>query len=108
MQRILFWLGIILLVNWWVRRQSRAAAGRVHARREQAGMHQASHPGAARSGMPPGANGSGAAAPARQLAEPMARCDTCGVHIPQSESLTVGGGHFCCAEHVRESVHRGS
>jgi len=107
MQRILFWLGIILLINWWVRRQSRAAAGRVNARREQGGAQQGVNQGAARSNMPPGASGR-AAAPARQLAEPMARCDTCGVYIPQSESLTVGGGHFCCAEHARASAPAGS
>jgi len=102
MQRILFWLGIILLINWWVRRQSRAAASRVNARREQttAGAGQTG------SGVPPGSRGAQAAT--RQLAEPMARCGVCGVYIPQSEALQVGDAHFCCAEHARESAKHAS
>jgi len=93
MQRILFWLGLILLINWWVRRQARNAAGRAGARRESAGP--------AHGGMPPGARQDQAS---RTLAEPMARCGACGVYIPLSESLQVGDGHFCCAEHARESA----
>ena len=99
MQRILFWLGIILLINWWVRRQSRAAASRVNARREQA---QAGAGAGQTGGVPP--NSRRAQAATRQLAEPMARCGVCGVYITQSEALQVGDTHFCCAEHARASA----
>jgi uncharacterized protein len=29
----------------------------------------------------------------------MVRCAQCGVHLPKSESILVGGNFFCCAEH---------
>jgi uncharacterized protein len=90
MQRILFWLGLILLINWWLRRQSRAAAARGNARREQAGSA---------GGMSPGPRQT-----TRSLAEPMMRCGRCGVYIPRSESLQVGEERFCCAEHAHESA----
>lgn len=33
------------------------------------------------------------------VAEDMVRCAQCGVHLPKSESITVGSRHFCSAEH---------
>lgn len=29
----------------------------------------------------------------------MARCNYCGVFLPESEALSKGGGSFCCREH---------
>jgi uncharacterized protein len=36
--------------------------------------------------------------------EDMVRCAQCGVHLPQSESLTSGTAFYCCADHRR--VHQ--
>lgn len=87
MQRILFWLGLILLANWWWRKQSRAALERMQQRR-------------ARPGDTSGMGGSHARAP-MLAAEPMARCAVCEVHLPQSEAILAGGRYFCCQEHAR-------
>ncbi|WP_206999343.1 PP0621 family protein [Trinickia mobilis] len=48
----------------------------------------------------------GAQAQSRQLAEPMVRCATCGVHTPQSESVVVAGQRFCCTEHAERYAAR--
>lgn len=49
------------------------------------------------------ASGTGAApGPGRRPPAPqdMVPCATCGLHLPQGESLTDGRGrHFCCAQH---------
>ena len=59
----------------------------------------------------PGANrgnsgGAQAQSQSRQLAEPMVRCATCGVHTPQSESILAAGQRFCCAEHAERYAAR--
>lgn len=33
----------------------------------------------------------------------MVQCDYCGVHVPQEESLTIDGKHYCCESHSRHS-----
>jgi len=33
------------------------------------------------------------------VAEDMVRCSQCGVHLPKSESITIGGRYFCSVEH---------
>lgn len=38
---------------------------------------------------------------AARAAENMVRCAYCGVHHPESESITGNGHNFCCAEHSR-------
>lgn len=30
---------------------------------------------------------------------PMARCNYCGIFLPENEALSEGGGSFCCREH---------
>ncbi len=91
MQRILFWLGVILLANWWWRKQSRAALERMQQRRTQTG---------ATSGMS-GTPGGGSSRTRALTAEPMARCAVCEVHLPQSEAIMAGGRYFCGPEHAR-------
>ena len=60
-----------------------------------------------RSGANPGnTGGAQAQTQSRQLAEPMVRCATCGVHTPQSESILVAGQRFCCAEHAERYAAR--
>lgn len=34
--------------------------------------------------------------------EEMVRCIQCGVHLPKSEAILVGGEYFCCEAHRRE------
>ncbi|MGF6969192.1 uncharacterized protein OKW43_006220 [Paraburkholderia sp. WC7.3g] len=62
-----------------------------------------------------GANGAGAANGGAhasngqpQLAEPMIRCVECGVHAPQSDSVSVAGQAFCCAAHAQRHGARPS
>ncbi|APA86585.1 deaminase [Paraburkholderia sprentiae WSM5005] len=43
-----------------------------------------------------------------QLAEPMIRCVECGVHAPQSDSVSVAGQVFCCAAHAQRHGARPS
>jgi hypothetical protein len=46
----------------------------------------------------------------RAAAEPMVRCETCGLNLPQSEALTLpaAGGErwFCSEEHRRAAAPR--
>jgi uncharacterized protein len=39
-------------------------------------------------------------------AEEMVRCAQCGVHLPKSESLLVGGNFYCCDAHRREHTSK--
>lgn len=43
-----------------------------------------------------------------RLAEPMVRCQECGVHVPKSESVVAASQSFCCEEHARRYVARAS
>lgn len=36
----------------------------------------------------------------------MLRCDECGVHFPQEESVQVGKKVFCCEEHKKQALQR--
>ncbi|QCP51074.1 deaminase [Trinickia violacea] len=55
---------------------------------------------------PGNTGGAQAQSQSRQLAEPMVRCATCGVHTPQSESILAAGQRFCCAEHAERYAAR--
>ena len=69
-------LFIVALIGvWWIRRALRKP-------RDEA---PGSQPGAA-----------GPQAPERMLA-----CNHCGLHVPQSEGVTVGERFYCCEEHRR-------
>jgi uncharacterized protein len=97
MQRILFWLALILLINWWWRKNSRALAQRM---RDQFDAHAR---GQAGSGRPAGQRPH--APPPQAVAdqvEPMACCAQCSTYVPISEAISVGARHFCCAEHARQ------
>ncbi len=55
---------------------------------------------------PPGA-GPGPGAPRgsagqTQASTRMLSCQRCGVHVPESEGVRVGGDFFCCEEHARK------
>lgn len=39
---------------------------------------------------------------APETSEEMVRCVQCGVHLPKSEAILVGGECFCCEAHRRE------
>jgi uncharacterized protein len=43
---------------------------------------------------------------ASTASEEMVRCVHCGVHLPKSESLWVGGEYFCSDAHRRERAAR--
>lgn len=36
----------------------------------------------------------------------MLRCDECGVHFPQEESIMIGEKVFCCEEHKQRSLQK--
>ena len=44
-------------------------------------------------------SGSARDAPTPEGGEPMVRCAHCGVHVPHSESVTVGALHYCSDAH---------
>jgi len=41
----------------------------------------------------------GTVPPAARPAEQMVECAHCGLHLPQEESISSGGFHFCCEQH---------
>jgi len=73
MMRLLFWVLIGSLVYLAVRRLLRDSQPRVH---QSAGAVRA---------------------------EDMVRCAVCGLNLPKSEALPIGGRWACCAEHARQS-----
>ena len=89
MRQLILIVVFVLLARWLVKavRAAQAQAG--------AGAGAGARQGAARAATP-------------SLAEPMVRCAVCGVHAPKSESLTVGGYAFCCADHARRHAARSS
>jgi uncharacterized protein len=105
MQRILFWIGLILLINWWWRKNSRMLAERLRAHLyERAGQPGGTppRPQAARQFQAPNLDRSGAP----EAVEPMACCAQCATYIPVSEALREGPQYFCCAEHARQFASR--
>ncbi len=81
MGKLVFWLGIIVLVWGGARflsilqRKNEAARGQ----REQLGPQ----PGESR--------------------EPVVKCQTCGIYVPQSEAVRVGSLTYCSPEHSRQA-----
>jgi uncharacterized protein len=43
-------------------------------------------------------------APPPPKAQDMVSCAFCGVHLPKSESLFVGGKYYCCTAHSRNQA----
>ncbi|WJF89903.1 PP0621 family protein [Paraburkholderia bonniea] len=87
--RQIFLLIVLFFVGHWLSRKLKRAQGRQepHSRPNQA-SGTASSPGTPR------------------LAEPMIRCAECGVHAPKSDSVTVAGQAFCCADHAQRHAAR--
>jgi uncharacterized protein len=85
MGKILFWIGLIIVVVAGFRvvailqRRQRAAEA-ARERRDEASPSARDR--------------------ARSVAsEAMQRCAHCGVHAPASEMIVAGGRHYCCPEH---------
>jgi uncharacterized protein len=79
MSRLLFWIGLIVLLVMAVRSKLRAAAG------PRQGARRASGP---------------TPAAAQAAPERMACCAHCGLHFPASESVRAGGRDYCCPAHA--------
>lgn len=45
--------------------------------------------------------------PPEDRVEKMVACAQCGVHLPASDAVEVGGQHYCCVEH-RDAHARGA
>jgi hypothetical protein len=43
----------------------------------------------------------------RERVEDMVACRVCGLNVPRSEAVPVGGQWACCAEHAREAGPQG-
>jgi uncharacterized protein len=99
--RQLFLLILLFFVSNWLVKALRRSGNASNAPRNGP-FDAAGRPGA----NPGNAGGAQAQSPSRQLAEPMVRCATCGVHTPQSESLLVAGQRFCCTEHAERYAAR--
>lgn len=83
MGKILFWVIVILVA---------LVAARIMARnnaRERAGA------------APRQTTGTGRGQPQHLGAEPMVRCEHCGIHLPRSEALLSGGRTWCSQDHAR-------
>ena len=78
MSRLLFWIGLIVLIGFAVRAKLRAAVRRSEER------------------MPPRPS----APPGAQI-ENMTRCAHCGLHFPASEAVSADGLDYCSPGHVR-------
>jgi uncharacterized protein len=102
MARILFWLLVILVVQWFWRLSRRDDATR-RARRggPSAGRDDGAQTARQRAAQA-GPNGRSPAA----LPEAMVRCAQCGVHAPLSETVTVDGRQFCCRDHATQYAAR--
>ena len=101
MRQIFLLVVFVLAARWLVKTMRAAQAGAV------------GRSGGARSGSQRGAGASGTADTARrqqreprQLAEPMVRCASCGVHSPRSESVRSGEQYFCSVEHAQRYAAR--
>lgn len=90
MVRLLFWLFVILAIQWLWRQSIRRddAARRPGAQQDSTQpsytQHQRYVDGAA----------------TNVLSEAMVRCAQCGVHVPVSETVMVNGKRFCCSKHA--------
>lgn len=41
-----------------------------------------------------------------ESSEQMVRCEQCGVHLPQSESILAAGNYYCCDAHRLQHASR--
>lgn len=80
MTRILFWIGLLVLIFFAIRSKLRAAIKRGEAQEQQQRQRQA---------------------PPVQEIESMTRCAHCGVYFPSSEAVHADGLDYCSPGHVR-------
>lgn len=96
MARILFWLFVILAIQWLWRQVARR--DRPHVSHGSEAGRESMRPQADR-GRADGATGTrrtgGGALP-----EAVVRCAQCGVHVPVSDTVSVEGRPFCSNEHA--------
>jgi uncharacterized protein len=83
MMRVLFWIGLIVLVVFAIRSKLRSAA--------RAAQHEHGPRSSNR-------------APAEIASEPMARCEFCGVYFPASEAVLAEGRDYCSPAHARHTA----
>jgi uncharacterized protein len=95
MTRLLFWIGLVILIVMAVRSKLRAVLNA----NDMAGR------GAPAAG--PSAAGHPAGAPGRveDATERMACCAACGLHFPASEAVTAGGREYCSTAHAHAHSH---
>ncbi len=100
--RQIFLLVVFVLAARWLVRTMRAAQSGATARSggTRSGGARATGPTG-----PTGPHGTAQREP-RQLAEPMVRCASCGVHSPKSESVRSGDQYFCSVEHAQRHAAR--
>ncbi|CBW73874.1 deaminase [Mycetohabitans rhizoxinica] len=105
MARILFWLFVILAIQWLWRQVARR--DRAHVSHGSEAGRESTRPQANRS-RADGATGTrrtgGAGGGA--LPEAIVRCAQCGVHVPVSETVSVEGQRFCSNEHAARYAAR--
>jgi uncharacterized protein len=109
MRQILL-LVLLFVVGQWLVKALRRADARTAQRPDAAGnaRQTSGAPGAGRApgGAPNGTPGGARGTAPRLLAEPMIRCAECGVHAPQSDSVSSGGEVFCCSDHAQRYAAR--
>lgn len=98
--RQIFLLVVFVLAARWLVKTMRAA--------QTAQTETGPRGGGARAGGAPRGAGAGGTAQRQppQLAEPMVRCASCGVHSPKSDSVRAGEQYFCSVEHAQRFAAR--
>jgi uncharacterized protein len=86
MSRLLFWIGLFILIVMAVRSKLREAASRSSPARRAGGPAPSAH----RPGPEP-----------RAESEPMACCAHCGMYFPASEAVRADGHDYCSPAHAR-------
>lgn len=88
MSRLLFWIGLILLIGFAVRAKLRAAIRKSQLQQQEQWRQQQGQQHQGR--------------PAEPVAiESMASCAHCGLHFPASEAVRADGLDYCSPAHVR-------
>jgi uncharacterized protein len=89
MTRLLFWIGLVILIVMAVRSKLRAVLN----------ANDMAGPGT------PAAAPSAAPGRVEDATERMACCAACGLHFPASEAVTAGGREYCSTAHAHAHSH---
>ena len=95
MAKLMMWIGILLGLMFVARLIAHKQANdRINARKQQAANDK-------NPGVNPAAQAKKRPRQQSNAPETMVQCDHCGLHLPESESITASGGTWCSDKHSR-------